>query len=120
MDLNKMLETFKRHPDYSQMGMIASHVGVVRGTSLNGQKVTGIEVNFDKEIIEIIVNEIKKIPGIVDVAVETFGGRLNVGEEVMVVAVGGDTRDHVFPALIGAVNRIKEEATTKKEFFVAV
>jgi molybdopterin synthase catalytic subunit len=118
MDLNKMIQAFKNHPDYSKMGMIASHVGVVRGTSLNGQRVTGIEVSFDKKTIDKIAAEIKEMPGIVQVEVETFGGHLNVGDEVMAVAVGGDTREHVFPALISFVDRIKREASTKKEFFV--
>jgi molybdopterin synthase catalytic subunit len=40
-----------------------------------------------------------------------------VGEEIMAVVVGGDTRDHVFPALMSAVNRLKAEATTKKELY---
>ncbi|HUU80170.1 MAG TPA: molybdenum cofactor biosynthesis protein MoaE [Acidobacteriota bacterium] len=53
----------------------------------------------------------------IEVLVEAYGGLLKVGEDVMAVAVGGDTREHVFPALITAVNRIKEEATRKKEFF---
>ena len=49
--------------------------------------------------------------------VETFGGRLSVGDEIMAVVVGGDTREHVFPALMDAVNRIKAEGTKKKELF---
>ncbi|HUU80171.1 MAG TPA: hypothetical protein VMW90_01880 [Acidobacteriota bacterium] len=62
MDLNRMIEAFKKHPAYFQMGMIASHLGVVRGTSLNGQEVTGIEVMFDDNVIVAIVNDIKKMP----------------------------------------------------------
>ena len=116
MDFNRMIQTIKEHPDYPKMGMIATHLGVVRGTSLNGQKVEGIEVGFDQNKISNIISKIKQMPGIIEVLVEAFGGRLNVGDELMAVAVGGDTRDHVFPALIDAVNRIKTEATSKKEF----
>lgn len=112
-----MIESIKRHPDFAKMGMIASHLGVVRGTSLNGQKVKGIEVKFDLNKISDIVDEIKLMEGIVDVLVETFGGLLSVGDEVMAVVVGGDTREHVFPALMDAVNRIKTEGTKKKEIF---
>ncbi len=115
MDLNKMIRTLKEHPDYTKMGMIASHLGVVRETSLNGRKVKGMEVSFDYEAIENILSEIREMDGIVHVIVETSEGWLKVGEEVMAVAVGGDIRDHVFPALMKAVNRIKAEATTKKE-----
>lgn len=117
MDINKMIDTLKRHPDYPKMGMIVTHLGVVRGTSLNGEKVTGIEVTFDQDIIGRIVREIKMIPGIVEVLVEIAGGTLEIGDDIMAVVVGGDTREHVFPALMDAVNRIKTEAAKKKEFF---
>ncbi|MDY6971903.1 MAG: molybdenum cofactor biosynthesis protein MoaE [Thermodesulfobacteriota bacterium] len=116
MDINRMILTLKGHPDYPKMGMIASHLGIVRETSLNGGKVEGIEVEFDNSVISNIISEIKQMPGIIEVLVETFGGRPRVGDELMAVAVGGDTREHVFPALIDAVNRIKTEATSKKEF----
>jgi len=115
MDLSKMIQTLKEHPDYPKMGMIASHLGVVRETSLNGDKVSGIEVIFDENSLNEIILKIKEMPGIVDVLVETSGGRLEVGDEIMAVAVGGDTREHVFPALIEAVDMIKREGTSKKE-----
>ena len=117
IDLSRMIQTLKEHPDYPKMGMIASHLGVVRGTSLNGQKVTGIEVRFDDKVIDKIVRETSEIAGIVKVLVETSVGRLKVGDEIMAVVVGGDTREHVFPALMTAVDRIKKEGGTKKELF---
>lgn len=115
MDLSKMIQTLKNHPDYPKMGMIASHLGVVRETSLNGDKVSGIEVIFDEDALNRIVFRIKQLPGIVDVLVETSGGRLEVGDDIMAVAVGGDTREHVFPALIEAVDMIKKEGASKSE-----
>ena len=115
MGLSKMIQTLKEHPDYPKMGMIASHLGVVRETSLNGDRVKGIEVIFDKNAIGRIVLTIKQMPGIIDVLVETFGGRLEIGDEIMAVAVGGDTREHVFPALIEAVDMIKREGASKSE-----
>ena len=115
MDLSKMIQTLKEHPDYPKMGMIASHLGVVRETSLNGDRVKGIEVIFDKDAVSKIILKIKQMPGIVNVLVETSGGRLEVGDDIMVVAVGGDTREHVFPALIEAVDMIKRGGASKKE-----
>ncbi|MBW1704741.1 MAG: molybdenum cofactor biosynthesis protein MoaE [Deltaproteobacteria bacterium] len=117
MDLNKTIQTLKEHPDYPKMGMIASHLGVVRKTSLNGRPVTGIEVMFDEDIIQKTISDIEKMSGIVKVIVETNGGTLNVGDEIMAVVVGGDTREHVFPALMTAVDRIKTECSRKKELF---
>jgi molybdopterin synthase catalytic subunit len=117
MDINQMIQALKKNPEYSKMGMIASHLGVVRETSLDGRKVTGIEIESDRDVIEDIVNEIKGMSGIIDVRVEVSKGTLNVGDEIMAVVVGGDTRDHVFPALISAVDRIKKEGTKKREIF---
>jgi molybdopterin synthase catalytic subunit len=116
MGLSKMIQTLKEHPDYPKMGMIASHLGVVRETSLKGGTVTGIEIEFNEDAIKRIISNTKQMPGIVDVLVETSGGRLDVGDEIMAVAVGGDTREHVFPALIEAVDMIKREGASKKEF----
>lgn len=117
MNIDQMLKAVKKHPESSKMGMIASHMGLVRETSLNGNSVKGIDVRFDREAIEAIVNEAKKLPGIIEVLVETRDGRLNVGDEIMAVVVGGDIRDRVFPALIETVDRIKKEGSRKKEEF---
>lgn len=116
MDLNKMIETLKRHPESEKMGMIASHLGIVRGTSRDGKMVKGIEVTYDHEIVKRIILDAKKLPGVVEVLVDTNEGHLKVGDEILAVAVGGDIRENVFPALIETVNRIKKEAVKKKEF----
>jgi len=117
MDMNKMIDSLKARPDFHKMGMIASHLGVVRGTSLNGQDVTSIEVAYDHEKLSKIASEIRKLPGIVEVLIETCEGRLNVGDDIMAVVIGGDTRERVFPALVETVNRIKAESAKKKENF---
>ena len=115
MDLNKMIEILKAHPEYEKMGMIASHLGVVRGTSRDGQIVSGIEVVYDHDTVKRIVIDAKALPGIVEVLVDTNEGHLKVGDDILAVAVGGDTRENVFPALVETVNRIKKEAVKKKE-----
>jgi molybdopterin synthase catalytic subunit len=115
MDLNGMIERIKRNPHYPKMGMIASHLGVVRQTSLTGKKVQGIEVAFDEIVVQEIKQKISSMPGIFHVLIETSQGPLRVGDAIMAVVVGGDTREHVFPALIAAVEEIKEKASTKRE-----
>ena len=115
MDLNKMIEGMKRHPKYEMMGMIASHLGVVRGTSRDGKAVSGVEVAYDHNAVNRIIIDAKALPGIVEVLVDTNEGHLKVGEEILAVAVGGDIRENVFSALIETVNRIKKEAVKKKE-----
>ena len=116
MDIQEMINTLKGHPDSNKMGMIATHLGVVRGTSRDGREVTEIQVGYDYDTITDILNDIKNMPGIVEVLVNTTEGRLRVGDEIMAVAVAGDIRENVFAALMEAVNRIKTEASKKEEY----
>lgn len=115
MDLNKMTEIIKTHPDFHKAGMIASHLGIVRSFSRDGRVVVGFDVEFENEKIEEIILDIKSRPGIVDILIETNKGYLEVGDEIVTIMVAGDTRDNVFPALIDAINRLKSEAAIEKE-----
>ena len=116
MDLQGMIEQLKNHPESKKIGMIASHLGVVRGTTRGGENVSEIDVGYNYENIDNIINYIKSLAGIVDVLVEVNEGRLRVGEEIMAVAVAGDIRENVFPALVETVDRIKKEASKKREY----
>jgi molybdopterin synthase catalytic subunit len=116
MDLQGMIDRLKNHSDSEKIGMIASHLGVVRGTSRGGEKVSEIHVSYNQKNIKKIIFYIKNLPGIVDVLVEVNEGRLRVGEEIMAVAVAGDIRENVFPALVETVDRIKKEASKKYEY----
>jgi molybdopterin synthase catalytic subunit len=118
MNLNTMIEKIKAHPDYRNVGMIASHLGMVRSFSRDGSSVSGMDVEFDEGKIEDIIDDIKSKPGIVEVLIETNKGHLAVGEEFVAVVVAGDIRDNVFPALFDAVNRLKREAVTEKEHII--
>ncbi|RJR23019.1 MAG: molybdenum cofactor biosynthesis protein [Desulfobacteraceae bacterium] len=117
-DIGKIIASFKAHERYARIGMIATHLGIVRGDSRKGgAKVTAVEVAYDRNKISNIVKDIENMPGIVKVVIDVNEGYLKTGEEIMMVAVGGDIREHVFHALEMAVNRIKKEASRKKEFF---
>lgn len=118
MDIGKMLEVIKAHPKYRNVGMIASHLGIVRSFSRDGRAVAGMDVQFDEGKIEDIIDDIKSRHGIVEVLINANKGRLAVGEEFVAVVVAGDIRDNVFPALFEAVNRFKTEAVTEKEHII--
>ncbi len=117
MDMNRMITNLRNRLDGGRIGMIASHLGVVRETSRDGRRVRNIEVTYDHEAIQKILEESRALPGIVDVQVETNEGLLKVGDDILAVAVAGDIREHVFDALIRTVNRVKAEASFKKESF---
>lgn len=118
MDINKMIGKIRSDTESEKIGMIATHLGIVRGNSLDGRKVSGIEVVYDHKILDEIIKNSRSLPGIVDVIVEVNEGTLKVGDTIMFVAVGGDIRDHVFPVLINTIDRIKKEAGRKKEFYI--
>ncbi|MBN2398592.1 MAG: molybdenum cofactor biosynthesis protein MoaE [Deltaproteobacteria bacterium] len=115
MDLSKMIEGIKAHPDYKKAGMILCHNGVVRGTSRDGRPVSELVVKADRKRLEEIISEIKGRPGIIEVLAQVREGRLLPGDDVMLVAVAGDFRENVFPALRDAIEAIKAEVTHKTE-----
>jgi len=117
MGKNEFLKKIRNHPESNRIGMIATHLGIVRGHSRDGKKVKVVEVDYDMNVVDEIVHEIKSMPGIVEVLVEVKTGLLKVGDEVMRLAVAGDIRENVFPALIKAVDMIKKDAAKKKEIY---
>lgn len=117
MDINSILAQMQQHPDADKIGMIATHLGVVRGTSRDGRAVTAIDVAYDGEALDQILTDAKALPGIVDVSITTNSDRLLIGDVIMFVAVAGDIREHVFAALTATVDRIKKESSRKTEFF---
>jgi molybdopterin synthase catalytic subunit len=120
MNIQEMVNTLKARSDAHKIGMIASHLGIVRATSRSGPEVQGIDVIYDKDALSKIIKDIREMEGIIDVLVDINEGRLAVGDDILAVAVAGDIREHVFSALITAVNRIKKESSQKKEIFVNV
>lgn len=120
MEIEKIIEKIKKHEKAENIGMIASHLGIVRGFSRkNGRDVESVNVKYDMDALGDIIQNIKRMTGIVEVMVEVNEGDLKVGDELMFVAVGGDIRENVFAALIEAVNKIKEGAVSKQEIFVS-
>ena len=115
MNLSDMLGAVKAHPNYQNAGMILFHNGVVRGTSRDGKPVTELTVIADRGRLAEIIAEMKKRPGIIEVLAEVREGKLNVGADVMLVAVAGDFRENVFPVLMDTVNAIKKDVTKKTE-----
>ncbi|MEA3360202.1 MAG: molybdenum cofactor biosynthesis protein MoaE [Thermodesulfobacteriota bacterium] len=115
MDLNKMTESIKSRSTFHQSGMIATHLGIVRSFSRDGNPVTAFDLSVNMKKIQEIMKDIRSRPGIIEILIETNEGHLEVGDEIVAIMVAGDTRDHVFPALTDAISRFKSEAATEKE-----
>ncbi|MBW1725627.1 MAG: molybdenum cofactor biosynthesis protein MoaE [Deltaproteobacteria bacterium] len=119
MDLTRMIDSIKKHPDYHQAGMILCHNGVVRDASRDGRKVSGLTISVDHEKLRQVVETYKKKPGIVEILVEIAENKkLAVGDDVMFLVVAGDIRENVIAVLKDTLNAIKTTVTQKTEFFV--
>ena len=118
MNLTHLIDTIKKHPDYDNAGMILCHNGIVRRTSRNGRKVSGLKVTVNHEKLHQVIEENKEKPGIVEILVEIADNKdLSLGDDVMLLVVAGDIRDNVIPALRDTLNAIKTTVTSKTEFF---
>lgn len=121
IDISKMLKKIKKHPDYHKSGMILCHNGVVRETSRDGRKVTGLTVAVDHEKLKQVIDEQKKRPGIIDILIEiNQGSNLEVGDDVMGLVVAGDIRENVIASLTDTLNAVKSSVTSKTEFFTEI
>ncbi len=118
MDIQKIMAAVKAHPDYADAGMVLYHNGVVRSTSRDGRKVSGLRVAVDHDRLAALVQEQKKRPGIVEILVEINEDiDLTVGDDVMLLAVAGDVRENVIAVLTDTLNAIKSTVTEKTEYF---
>ncbi len=112
MDLTRMIDSIKKHPDYHQAGMILCHNGVVRDASRDGRKVSGLTISFDHEKLRQVVETYKKKPGIVEILIEIAENKkLAVGDDVMFLVVAGDIRENVITVLNDTLNAIKTTVT---------
>ena len=118
MNLFRLLDTVKQHPDFHRAGMILCHNGVVRSTSRDGRQVSGLQITVNHNKLQKIVEFNKQTPGIIEILVEFNENRtLSVGDDVMFLVVAGDIRENVIRVLTDTLNAIKATVTQKTEFF---
>jgi molybdopterin synthase catalytic subunit len=118
MEITTLIQKIKAHPQSAKVGMMLCHVGIVRGTSRDGRPVSDLDITVNHQALESILAEQKKRPGIVEILVQIQEGSLKVGDEMMLIVVGGDLRDHVIPVLADTLNAIKKRVTHKTEHFI--
>ena len=113
------MEEVKGHPNYTKAGMILCHNGVVRETSRDGRKVSGLAVEVDWQKLDEVVAAQKKRHGIIEILVEINEGKdLAIGDDVMYIVVAGDVRETVLSVLTDTLNQIKPTVSSKTEYFV--
>ena len=101
--LDLWLREAKAAPGAERVGMYLFHNGIVRSTPKaqvrrgeQGLKpVTGMRFSYDREKVDAAVEEAKRLEGIGYIRVWLNEGELTVGDDIMLVLVGGDIRPHV-------------------------
>ena len=123
--IDQWLKEAKIDVNADRIGMYLTHNGVVRRTAkslvrendLGAKDVKGMLFSYDKEKLTQIVNETKMLEGIYYVRAWLNEGKLEVGDDLMYVLIGGDIRPNVTNALDYIVGRIKSECVTEKEIY---
>jgi molybdopterin synthase catalytic subunit len=117
------INNIKKAPNFHKAGAIGLFIGVVRGETLEGEKVEKLELEAYEEkanqVLTKICDDLTQKPGIVNVQIHHLLGEFNVGDDLVYVAVAGSHRTDIFPVLREAVERYKSEAPVfKKEQIV--
>ena len=123
--VDQWLKEAKEDPSASECGMYLIHNGTVRQTARamvrqgadNTETVTGMVFRRNAEKIDQAVRKAKEMPGIFYVRVWLNEGVLTLGDDIMLVLVGGDIRPHVIDALQSLVGTIKNECVIEQELF---
>jgi len=117
--LSDLLQSIKAKENFHRAGAIATFVGVVRGETVDGENVEGLELEAYGEqankVLGGICEDLKKRDGVVDVQIHHFVGEFSVGEDLVYVAVAGGHRQNVFGVLQEAVERYKHETPVFKK-----
>ena len=118
---------FEAKADFSarNIGMYLTHNGKVRATPRSfvrdgvqtSAPVTGMIFFADEEKVSLAVKETFKMDGVHYVRTWFNKGHLNVGDDIMFVLIGGDTRPHTIAALEFLVGKIKSECVAEQELF---
>jgi len=113
--LEAWLAELKASPEADGVGMYLLHNGVVRGTARDGSVVTGMELSYDRDLLEAALAAALEMDGVVFARAWVNEGTLTVGDDIMCALVGGDIREHVFDGLKELVRLIKSGVVAERE-----
>lgn len=107
----------------NKCGMFLIHNGVVREDAKlkvregkkNTKKVTGMYFDYDSKKVSAAIKKALKMKGIYHVKVWLNKGKLKLGDDIMLVVVGGDIRPHVIDCLQALVGEIKNKCVIENE-----
>ena len=123
--LDMWLREAKADPGAAGCGMYLMHNGTVRRTARakvrqgeeDTKPVRGMLFSFDEARVEEAIAQTRAMEGVGYVRVWLNEGELSLGDDIMLVLVGGDIRPHVIDALQDLVGRIKNECVREQEIY---
>lgn len=123
--MDAWIKETKEDKSAPECGMYLFHNGIVRQSArakvrqgdISASDVKGMVFSYDKEKVEEAVENTQNMPGIGYVRVWLNEGQLEVGDDIMLVLVGGDIRPHVVDALQSLVGELKNHCVKEEELF---
>ncbi len=123
--MDAWIKEAKEDKSAPECGMYLFHNGIVRQSArakvrqgdISASDVKGMVFSYDKEKVEEAVENTQNMPGIGYVRVWLNEGQLEVGDDIMLVLVGGDIRPHVVDALQSLVGELKNHCVKEEELF---
>ena len=115
--IEKLLKDAKKDKSAKKCGMYLVHNGVVRESARakvrlgkkNAKDVKGMVFDYDEKKVEKAKKKALKMKGIQYISVWLNSGKLKVGDDIMLVLVGGDIR----PNVINCLQKLEEVIKTK-------
>lgn len=123
--MDAWLAEAKAHESAKKIGMYLTHNGVVRETAKemvrqgaeNTRPVAAMDFSYDAAKVEAVIADTYQLPGIYYIKTWLAEGRLQTGDDIMYVLIGGDIRPHIVDALQYLVGRIKNECVSEAEIY---
>lgn len=119
----KMMKEAKASKNANKCGMFLLHNGVVRIDAKskvregkkNTKKVIAMDFDYDNKKVDTAIKKALKMKGIYYIKVWLNRGKLKVGDDIMMVLVGGDIRPRVIDCLQSLVGEIKTKCVIENE-----
>ena len=123
--IDQWLKEAKADPAAKNCGMFLVHNGTVRQTAkalvrqgaADTLPVKGMDFSYDVEKLSAAIDRAYTLPGIYYIRVWLNEGQLDLGDDIMLVLIGGDIRPHVVDALQFLVGEIKNHCVVEKESY---
>ncbi len=125
--MDEWLKEAKAHDSADKIGMYLTHNGIVRKSAKakvregvqNTKDVTAMLFSYDEKKVRKVIEETYELEGIYYIKVWLNEGKLQVGDDIMYVLIGGDIRPRVVDALQFLVGKLKNECVEETEIYEA-